>query len=329
MTILTAGFSPDGRSLVTGSSNGYLCEWEVETGRRRRVLLDPRAEEDERPRVVIVHENGHEEDAPFQLRRLSESMRGAAIRCVRFAPDGTRFAVGAANGQVVIWNAESRGELAAWEAHGDEIRALDFSPDGRFLATGSGGEDGKTVRVWRVASLARRWPEEVFSDGSHVGGVSSLNFSPDSRFLAAGGYTFSGYTGPLLYDIESRTRVGSFCWDVTSTLRLSPDGRSLATGNDEGEVSVWEVARRERVFGESTDGRLITVVEFSPDGGRVASGDEGGDVRLWDIAAEQQVSRWPLGGAILALWFSPSGHELLVVSAVAGADSPIIHRAPV
>lgn len=326
MSIVTAGFSPDGKGLITGSRDGYLREWDVETGRRRRVLLDPNAEEDERPRVVIFDEHGHEEDAPFQLRRLSESMRGSAISCVRFAPDGTRFVVGAANGHVVIWNAKSRGELAAWPAHGDEIRAIDFSPDGRLLATGSGEEDGTTLRVWRVEPRPPDGPAEVFSDGSHVGGVSSLSFSRDNRFLAAGGRAFSGYSAPLLYDLQERKRIGTFLWEVTSALQLSPNGRLLATGDDYGEVSVWDVARQERVFSEHAGGRLISVVEFSPAGDRVASGDEGGDVRLWDIAADRQASRWSCAGAILALWFGPDARDLLVASAAEGADAPIIRR---
>src|SRR5512136_988023 len=105
MTITTASFSPDGKTLITGSLDGYVCEWDTKTGERRRVLLDPHGEQDERPRVVVVDAHGHEEAAPFQLRRLSESMRGSPIGCVRFSLDGRRFAVGAGNGHVTIWNA--------------------------------------------------------------------------------------------------------------------------------------------------------------------------------------------------------------------------------
>jgi WD40 repeat protein len=325
MNLTTASFSPDGYTLITGSADGYLCEWDTETGDRRRVLLDPMAEEDERPRVVIVDESGREEDAPFQLRRLSEPMRGAPIGCVRHSSDGRRFAVGAASGWVAVWNAFSRGELLAWEAHSDRIRALAFSPDGQWLASGSGGEDETTVRVWLVAGPVDGRLIEVFSDGAHVGGVSSLSFSGNSRYLAAGGYTYSGYTGPLLYDLKKQERVGTFQWELTSALQLSPDGRLLATGSDYGEVSAWAVAREERVFSEKAGDDLIGVVAFSPDGRLVASGDEGGHVAVWDIRRERPDAEWEFTGAIRALWFHPNRRELRVAAAVEGAAAPAIH----
>jgi WD40 repeat protein len=326
MGIATACFSPDAKTLLTGSNDGYLCEWDVYTGERRRVLLDPQGKEDERPRIVIVDQNGHEEDAPFQLRRLSEAMRGSSIECVRFSPDGRRFAVGAANGQVAIWNASSRGELFAWQAHRDGVRAIDFAPDAHLVATGSGEEDGTTLRVWEVEVPPDRAPREVFSDGSHVGGVTSLSFSRDSRLLAAGGYAFSGYSGPLLYDLREGKRLGTFLWEVTSALQLSPDAELLASGDDYGTFSLWEVKRQTGIFSEEIGEALIGVVQFSPSGRRVAAGDQSGRVTVWDVKAQRLVVERAFSGAVVAFRFSPDGMELLVAEAAEDASRPAIHR---
>ena len=111
MGIITASFAPDGSRLVTGSSGGYLLEWNSTTG-ERKTLLDPEGVDDVNPEVVCV-KDGIKVEAPFQLVRLSEQMRGSSITCVRFSPDGEYFLVGAGNGVVVLWNAESRGELHA------------------------------------------------------------------------------------------------------------------------------------------------------------------------------------------------------------------------
>ena len=68
MPISTASFAPDGETLITGGFDGYLEEWDVASGERIRVLLDPRGQEDARPKVVII-EDGEEVEAPLQSRR--------------------------------------------------------------------------------------------------------------------------------------------------------------------------------------------------------------------------------------------------------------------
>jgi WD40 repeat protein len=77
MGIITASFAPDGTRLLTGSSEGYLKEWNTGTG-DRTTLLDPTGVEDVQPEVVCI-EDGVRIEAPFQLARLSEQMRGSSV----------------------------------------------------------------------------------------------------------------------------------------------------------------------------------------------------------------------------------------------------------
>ena len=326
---MTASFAPDGTSLLTGSSEGYLTEWASSTGARTRVLLDPEGQEDDRPEVVCS-QNGVEVEAPFALVRLSEQMRGSSITCVRFAPDGEYFLVGAANGVVVLWNAESRGELYAWEAHGDRVDALAMSADDHWIATGSDEEGGTALRVWRTGT-GRGGPPgvevtEAFSDGSHSGGVSSVTFSPDNRFVAAGGFTMSGYTRPLIYDLESGHRVDGLHWDLTRSLHYSPDGRLLATGGDDGSVKLWDLASRALTFEVSAHARPVGTVAFSADGRRLVSGAWDGTVKIWDVASRQLVGEFSYDGIVVAGQLSPDGLTLDVAEKPEGADRPRIHR---
>jgi WD40 repeat protein len=324
MAIATASFSPDGQFLITGGFDGYLKEWNSRNGTQFRVLLDPYGMEDERPEVVTI-ENGEEFEAPFQLVRLSESMRGSSILCVRFSPDGKIFVVGAANGIVVVWNAWSRGELHAWEAHEGKVNALAVSPDRRWLAIGSMEDLSTTLHVWRLGNELGEKPAEFFTDDSHVGGVSSLCFSPDSRFLAAGGFQFSGYTGPIIYSTETKQRISSLCFDMTRSLQYSPDGNFLATGDDFGTLSVWEIVRGEKIFSEEAHGGAIGVVQYSPDGNNLASGSWDGGVKVWSIGTEKLVADFSYKGIVHACHFSPDGHELCIAEAEQGTEIPVFH----
>ena len=326
MSIVTASFSPDGQILVTGSLSGHLVEWDGRTGERRRVLLDPEGREDDNPRVVYV-EKGVEVEAPFQLVRLSEYMRGSSILCVCFSPDGTKLAVGAANGVVVLWNAECRGELWYWIDHDGRhsVDALAISPDNRWLAVGSEEDGIDSLRVFRLREEPPPEAVQAFACDRHVCGVSSVCFSPDSRTLVAGGFMLSGYTGPFIYDLEAGKRTGSLLYDMTRSLAYSPDGRLIATGDDFGTLKIWDAAARTQLFEATAHAKQVGVLLFSPDGRRLATGGRDGSVTVWDVETRKPLVEHRCDDAVVAFHFGGGGGDLSVATAADKAPAPEVH----
>jgi WD40 repeat protein len=108
--------------------------------------------------------------------------------------------------------------MMVFQAHSDEIYAMEFSPDGRSLVTS--GQD-EMVRLWsgEPMTLVRSWR------GLKLG--SPIAISPDGRFLARGGiglevWSIDGPDTPLL----SPSYRGS------DSVAFSPDGRVLAVHGD-------------------------------------------------------------------------------------------------
>jgi WD40 repeat protein len=95
------------------------------------------------------------------------------------------------NNTIKIWDVGSLTERVTLPYWGQVVLSIAFSPDGKFLASGSGviyttmwGTQqwgGAEVKVWEVGS----W-REVVTLRRDKSGVS-VAFSPDGRFLAAGG----------------------------------------------------------------------------------------------------------------------------------------------
>ncbi len=84
-----------------------------------------------------------------------------------------------------LWELASGQEVAMLEGHEAGTRDLDFSPDGRFLASASGANQStldRTVRVWDVAT-----GRELRRFSGHLGAVNVVAFAPDGCSVISGG----------------------------------------------------------------------------------------------------------------------------------------------
>jgi WD40 repeat protein len=158
-------------------------------------------------------------------------------KCVCFAPDGQKLVSGHEDGDVIIWRVDGQ-RVRRLTGHGDHITALAVSPDGKLLASAS--DDG-SVRLWDFPAGT---PRQVFSrEWRQPGGwqrTPYLAFMPDSLQLLS----FHDPEAPgtvRLWHAES-DEMGP-CWSPIdrqlSCVALAPDGELLASGEDNGRVTLW------------------------------------------------------------------------------------------
>ncbi|MFF1341500.1 trypsin-like peptidase domain-containing protein [Streptomyces sp. NPDC058290] len=185
--------------------------------------------------------------------------------------------------------------------HTAPVLSVTFSPDGRFLATGS---SDNTVRLWDVATGTTRTKL-----AGHTAPVLSVAFSPDGRTLATG----SSDNTVRLWDAATGTTRATLAGHTVPVLSVafSPDARTVATGSGDNTVRLWDAATGKLYATLAGHTDEVLSVAFSPDGRTLATGSSDNTVRLWDV--DTGTTRATLAGhtaPVLSVAFSPDGRTL-------------------
>jgi len=291
--VKSVAFSPDGRWVVSGGWDSTARVWAVETG--------------------------------AEVARMTHE---GWFKSVAFSPDG-RWVVSAGcdeythtciRGSARVWDISvnlntgtATGAEVTRITHEGGVRSVAFSPDGRWVVSGSW--DG-IARVWDVSadlSTGAATGTEV-TRMTHWRWVDAVAFSPDGRWVVSAGCDE--------YREYACTRGSARVWEAATgaevarmtheghvdAVAFSPDGRWVVSGSRDKTARVWEAATGAEVARMTHEGFNITVksVAFSPDGRWVVSSGDN-TARVWEAATGAEVARMTHGSFVPAVAFSPDG----------------------
>jgi WD40 repeat protein len=224
------------------------------------------------------------------------------------------LASGSEDGTARLWDvstAECRGVL---RGHAGYVAALAFSPDGERLATA--GWANEVVRLWALPSA-----EQQADVRTGQRGVRHLLFTPDSGKLVVVGQ--GAWPSPYLalYELASGRFVGSHR-EVAHAPALSPDGLTLAYGNEVGPIHFWSLptgrAGRRAGLARALFGHISapSALAFREDGATLASAAPG-EIKLWEVASRRLAASHALPPGAVPLAFT-SGAALLATGGEEG-----------
>jgi|GEM_PF-7000553 len=195
-------------------------------------------------------------------------------------------------------------------AHSDKVYSVAFSPDGRYLVSGS---VTRHLHLWDL-SQDESLPTTL---SGHTKFVWSASFSPDAKTIASA----SGDGAVFLWDVASRSyyRIMESHPSLVISLygsAFSPDGRYLAAAGMDGEIRLWTTWNRHPSRRLSGHKGAVYSVAFSADSRFLASGGDDETVRIWDVATRQEVNVVARPGSrVTSIVFSPDGCWLAYASA--------------
>lgn len=288
-------FSPDGVLLAAATDRaedqrligGQITTWNVHTGRLDQTLADDKGD----------------------------------FVAVAYAPNGKMLVTATDSplekGAVFLTDASTRGSRHEFRGQRGHISSVLYTPDGRFIVSGS---DDNKVRTWDAVSGT------ALPDRTVAGAVYTLACSPDSRYLAAGTIAppRSIQSGTVtVWDLQTSRLV----WTHTAhssgvlTAAFASDGHTLATGGNDGMVHLWDTATGRSLRELDGNGYATTALAFAPHSNTLAAGlvrhgasnsaEQINDILLWDAVS----------GRLLK---TLSGHRDLINALLFSADSHIL-----
>jgi len=285
-------FTPDGRSLVSASDDKQIRVWDIETGRTERTL---------RGQIGAGSEG--------KIFAMALSKDGRWLAAGGFMGSDTEY-----QDAIRLYDYPTGKLVALLKGHTNVVNALAFSPDSRYLVSGS--TDKKAI-LWDVSKKRR-----MHTLQGHTDHIYAVAFTPDGKRVVTG----SDDHTLRLWQIRNGKQIATLKGhtDKVYAVAISPQDGTIASGSWDHSIRLWNGRTGRFIKTLANQGTQIGSLSFSPDGRYLVSGVGSAphNCHVYSIpTGKKRLTYKGHHNAVIATAISPDGRW----AATGGGDNQEIH----
>jgi len=311
--------TPDGKRLISGSSDTALRVWDLE----KREELFTLTGHSSRINAVAVTPDGERlisgsSDKTLKVWNLKKGEElftltghSSRVNAVAVTLDGERLVSGSSDKTLKVWNLKKGEELFTLTGHSSRVNAVAVTPDGERLISGS---QDSILKAWSLKT-----GEALFTLDSHSSRVNAVAVTSDGKWLISGSSDKTLKVWNLKKGEELFTLTGHS--SRVNAVAVTPDGERLVSGSSDRTLKVWNLKTGEALFTLNGHSSKVNAVAVTSDGKWLISGSLDKTLKVWNLEAEEDL--FPLTGhenSVNTVAITPDGKGLI--------STAIMHRFP-
>ena len=285
------------QSLVENSSNALLSsqkQYVLTRSKNFEQLVCLAWSADDRTIASLVTINARSRIATtvkrcdIGTRQCTESyLPSNAYRSITFNSDGNLIAIGCFPAGIKVIDTLTKKPLyPPLMGHPNGVRHLAVCSHGQTLAS---SDKGGEVRLWdlRNGQLMRKISSHSKSPRAialSADGQVLMTVDSDNLMVALYLRTSRLVSFPLASHRLKRLFLGRTHKLQIHAVAISPNGKFLASGDNDGEVKIWDILAQKHISTMTSHSNKIVSLRFNSTGSMLAGGNQDGEIRIWDLS---------------------------------------------